>query len=229
MAKLFISYRHADAGAYAGRLAEVLGEFHFESVFLDGEAIGLGDGFADRIREALSECDAVLVLIGRQWLDARDADGSRRLDREDDWVRREVTMALDADVLVVPVLFDSTPAPSRDELPEPMQKLASLHLYKLDGEYFERDSQYLCTRLERDLARRARERDAGRPDPPNPFRRQLMMIVVFLFLLTFGVAFLQARVQELPGGLWAFPAAMDFAAFAWWLYAGAALGTRRFS
>jgi hypothetical protein len=38
-------------------------------------AIDLGSDYADQIRSSLSGCSAVLVLIGKGWIDVRDDDG----------------------------------------------------------------------------------------------------------------------------------------------------------
>ena len=45
-----------------------------------GGSIEFGLDFAEEIRKAISLCDALIVLIGRHWLDVRDASGRRRLD-----------------------------------------------------------------------------------------------------------------------------------------------------
>jgi hypothetical protein len=63
---------------------------------------------------------ALVALIGPDWLDARGDDGSRRLYDAADFVRREIALALDRGKTVIPVLFDDTPMPPRQRLPEPL-------------------------------------------------------------------------------------------------------------
>jgi hypothetical protein len=52
---------------------------------MDIDAIPLGSEFRETINRAVASCDVLIALIGRDWLDARDADGrsparrSRRL------------------------------------------------------------------------------------------------------------------------------------------------------
>ena len=41
------------------------------------------------INDAISDCSAVLVVIGDQWLNITDSDGNRRLIAEEDFVRLE--------------------------------------------------------------------------------------------------------------------------------------------
>ena len=76
MARLFLSYRRSDCGAYADRLARCLAALQFDAAFLDRDAVGPGENFADRIRSSLSHCSAVLVLIGHGWIDAKDESGA---------------------------------------------------------------------------------------------------------------------------------------------------------
>src|SRR5262245_10360440 len=173
MARLFLSYRRSDTGAYADRLAQRLNAFQFDSVFIDREAIDLGDDYADRIRSELPRCAAVLVLIGPAWLDAKDAAGQRRLDNPADWVRREVAIALAQDLRVIAVLFDSPRKPSQAqaELPPDIRALASKNDYAIDGNYFDRDADYLCRRLEQQLV--VADRAAARPALSRPVEADL--------------------------------------------------------
>lgn len=221
MARIFISHRTEDTGDLAGRLAEKLGRFEFEAVLLNRETIPLGANFADAIRDELGTLEAALVLIGTEWLVGKD--GRRRLDDETDWVRREVVHALDSGAPVISVYVGGATALKPEDLPEPMRRLTTYQGYRFDPDYFARDANELGKRIENTLiaAARARAGEDGRT-VRDRFRRQLQMIIGFLFVVTFGVAFLQGRVSELPSALWTFPALMDFAAFAWWLYAGAA-------
>jgi hypothetical protein len=56
--------------------------------------IELGDDFVETITRAVGSCDVLLTLIGNEWLTVTDADGRRRLDRPDDFVRLEIETAL---------------------------------------------------------------------------------------------------------------------------------------
>ena len=93
--KILISYRREDSAAYAGRLADRLRE-HFgrDNVFVDIDTIRPGDDFVEVIERSLGSCTAVVALIGRSWLDLKDAAGQRRLDGTADYVRMEIAKAL---------------------------------------------------------------------------------------------------------------------------------------
>ena len=82
MPTIFISYRREDSAGYAGRLCESLERrLGRQQVFRDVDAIGPGQDFVDAIDARLRECRALLVLIGREWLDAADVSGSTCTDR----------------------------------------------------------------------------------------------------------------------------------------------------
>jgi hypothetical protein len=69
--RIFISYRRADTAQPAGWLYDRLaGHFGRPQVIKDLDSIQLGDDFAEVIAAAVASCDALLVLIGHQWLTA---------------------------------------------------------------------------------------------------------------------------------------------------------------
>ena len=225
LARVFISYRRSDTGAYADAVAQRLAAVQFESVFQDREDIALADNYADRIREGLAECDVVLVLIGPSWLTLRNGAGVRRLDDENDWVRREVALALELHKPVVPVLFDGARVPDVQSLPVNLVALATTQGYDVNGNYLERDLDDLARRLERDLvaARASRDdRQAGaaaqRAGSSPDFVRQLQFIWIALGVLTLGLAIVPYFAPALPRLFWVFPATMTIAALFWWLY-----------
>jgi hypothetical protein len=122
--KIFISYRRADARGVAGRLGDTLGEYFGDNrVFRDIDDIAGGADFGDVLRKNLQDADAVIVLIGPDWVSITDSQGNRRLDNPDDWVAQEVAMAIELQIPVYPVLIEDTPMPRADELPEKLQPL----------------------------------------------------------------------------------------------------------
>jgi hypothetical protein len=153
-ARVFISYRRADAAGEAGRLADhLLKRFGADRVFLDIETIESGDDFVQVLQRSLQETAAVLVVIGRQWVDIRDAAGKRRLDDPADFVRQEVEAALGRGVPVVPVLVQGAPLPRAEDLPTPLAPLVRRQTATLDHAEFHADAERLCDRLAPLLAR----------------------------------------------------------------------------
>lgn len=218
MARLFISYRRSDTGAYADRLSVRLAAFQFQAIFQDREDITLADNYADEIRAALARCDAVLVLIGQSWTTAQDQAGRNRLENPTDWVRREVTLALSMGVPVVPVLFDSARTPSVADIPGDLAPLATAQGYDINGNYFDRDADDLARRLERQLVVGARATADRTASVPSSFPKMLMGIVIGLAVLALGFSIAPYFAPALPKSFWVFPASMDVPAFLYWMY-----------
>ena len=87
--KIFLSYRRDDTGGRAGRLFDVLvARFGARNVFQDVTTVAPGRDFAAQVDAAVTDSDAVLVVIGPSWLGITD-QGGRRIDHPDDFVRRE--------------------------------------------------------------------------------------------------------------------------------------------
>jgi hypothetical protein len=63
-------------------------------------------------------------VIGEQWMNARNEEGGRRIDLEDDWVRIEIETALTLNKKVVPVLVGRATTPSAEELPPSIEQLS---------------------------------------------------------------------------------------------------------
>jgi len=84
MPAIFISYRREDSIAYSGRLYDRLtAEFGKGQVFMDIDSIDPGADFIEVIEQTVAACDAVLVVIGKQWLTVADAQGRRMLRRRE--------------------------------------------------------------------------------------------------------------------------------------------------
>jgi hypothetical protein len=129
---IFISYRREDATAHAGWLYEGLASHFGERyVFMDLSAMEPGLDFVDQIEQALADCDAMLVIIGPQWATVADTDGNPRLDDPDDFVRLEVSRALEAGLRVIPILVGDAVMPSSAHLPESLRGLARRHAVEL--------------------------------------------------------------------------------------------------
>jgi hypothetical protein len=126
MPGLFLSYRRTDARGWAGRLFDHLAaRFGRARVFMDIEGgIPRGADFERTLADALAGCDALLALMGPDWLECRRSDGRRRLDVPDDWVRNEIAAALRRGIPVVPVLLGEMSFPETDRLPEDLRPLA---------------------------------------------------------------------------------------------------------
>ena len=124
MAGIFISYRERDSKGWALSLRDrLVDEFGEARVFLDKDTLKAGK-WQDQIEQALGDCNIVLVVIGRGWLNAQDDEGRQRLMSEDDVHRREIALALArSDVTVIPVVVDGTTMPKPEQLPQNIRDL----------------------------------------------------------------------------------------------------------
>lgn len=149
-AGIFISYRRDDTRQAAGRLADDLSDqLGAERIFRDIEKIELGVDFEQALNQALENCEIMLVLIGRQWLMVADAQGQRRLDHPNDWIRIEIVTALKRGVRVVPVLIDGAPLPSEADLPEDLRPLVRRQALAVEDARWKSDVARLAESLAR--------------------------------------------------------------------------------
>ncbi len=150
--RIFISYRRDDSRGYAGRLqGDLSRRYSDEHVFRDVE-IPPGADFGEYITGLVNKCNVVLAIIGPGWLDARDREGERRIDKPDDWVRLEIEQALARDgVEVIPVLVDGARLPPREELPESLLALRRRNAFELSDRRWDYDVGQLGQHLDRVL------------------------------------------------------------------------------
>ena len=123
MAGIFISYRQADAKAWAISLRDDLAEvFGADQVYLDKDTQHAGN-WREQIQRALDRCKVVLVVIGPRWLTIADEQNRPRIHLADDVHRQEIAFALSrSDLTVIPVLVDEAPLPRAEQLPAGLAK-----------------------------------------------------------------------------------------------------------
>ena len=149
MPTTFISYRRDDAAGYAGRLHEALeNRLGRDRVFRDVDTLEPGQDFIEAIESRLAECRVFIAMIGREWLDARDSEGRRRLDQPHDYVRLEIITALDRrDVRVIPVLIEGATMPPVESLPEPVRPLTRKQAVHLRDDAWDHDVDRLASAI----------------------------------------------------------------------------------
>jgi hypothetical protein len=163
MTSVFVSYRRTDAPAHAGRLFDrLVDRFGQASVFKDLDSMEPGADFEEVIEETVARCDALIAVIGRDWL-AAERGGARRLDDPEDLVRLEVANALKRRIRVVPVLVAGASMPSAAELPEDLQPLARRHAVELSETAWGAQVNQLIDALERAFTRAATDVDVPAP------------------------------------------------------------------
>lgn len=147
--KVFINYRRGDDSGFAQalfiRLEQVMTA---GDLFMDVDSIAPGEDFVQHLDSQIALCDVLLAIIGKTWVDATDAQGRRRLDDPDDFVRIEIASALKQGKRVIPVLLHDTRMPSADQLPEEIRPLTRRQAVRLTHERFRADSEGLIKALQ---------------------------------------------------------------------------------
>ncbi len=149
MSGIFISYRREDSAPYAGRLCDRLSQ-HFggDRVFMDVDDIPPGTDFAAHISAKIGACDALLAVIGKQWLTTRNSGGQLRLGDPNDLVSREIALALQRRILVIPVLVEGASMPKAAELHSDLKPLAQRNAVIISDHDFQGDTAKLIKALE---------------------------------------------------------------------------------
>ena len=141
---IFISYRREESRWSARSLYDRLsGRFGRKQIFMDIDAIALGDDFVKAIEKTVGECDVLIAVIGAHWLTSTDEQNGRRLDNPEDFVRREIATALKRDIRVIPVLVDGALMPRSSELPDDLKPLVRRNALLVSDMGFDDD----CRRL----------------------------------------------------------------------------------
>jgi SIR2-like domain/TIR domain len=171
--KIFINYRHSDAGGWARLLCDRLAaRFGADNVFLDVVSQEPGTRWLETLRSRGSGAAAFIALIGPKWVSIMN---ERAGSPEEDQVRTEIERALRPDSrveLIVPVLIDDAVLPEKEGLPRPLWPLLGEQDVELRSSRLDADVQELIEILqpimgttERPAERSAPEaRDASPPD-----------------------------------------------------------------
>ena len=154
---VFISYRRDGDAARAVMLDRVIsGAFNYpreppKLVIYRDTSERLGVAWPQEVSDRCRAADIVLVVIGPGWLEARTEHWRRRIDQEDDWVRREIEMALKGDKIIIPVAFGGAGIPPPEALPDSIAALASRRGVEVRDEFPE-DLQPVLREIELNIA-----------------------------------------------------------------------------
>jgi TIR domain len=184
---IFISYRRDDSAGHAGRIKDRLEREFGDScrLFMDVDAIPLGVDFTKHLTEEVANCDVLLAVIGRQWVELRDETGNRRLDQQNDYVRIEIGVALQRNIPVIPLVLGGAKMPKAELLPDDLKALSVRNSLDLHDASFQSD----LDRLVRELKRRFFPEGAGQVPPsrqpddaekPRPVWLRLLLSTVSL-------------------------------------------------
>ncbi|SDA83728.1 TIR domain-containing protein [Algoriphagus alkaliphilus] len=167
--KIFISYRREDTSGESGRLKDKLEQiFGQENIFYDVETLEAGLNFDQSIAKALNDSKVLLAMIGPHWLKVSDSTGTKRIQKPDDWVRKEIAEALKRELRVIPVLVNGAEMPDSDELPDDLKELSLKHAQELTSSRWNYDVGKLTEVLEKLITKKPEPTPEPRPTP-RPF------------------------------------------------------------
>ena len=152
---IFISYRQIDSKEIVDPIYEKLtSEFGESAVFLDIHNIPPGRDYRKVIKQNFGQCRVLIAVIGPDWIDVRDDNNNHRLDNPADWVRLEISSALEREdpIPVIPLLVKGARMPCHGDLPECLQDLAYRQKEEIrSGRDFSSDINRLVEWLRHDL------------------------------------------------------------------------------
>lgn len=165
-AKIFINYRNGEHTPLVNELYEQLAHhFGADQVFLDRYTIRPGGRYPNDLRDGVAHADVLISIIHGKWLTERDKTGLRLLDRERDWVREELEIAIpDKTKTVIPLLVDDAARLTPDDLPASIAELAFRQSLRIRGDNLSDDVRALIRELELHVA------PIWSPDPLPPRR-----------------------------------------------------------
>ena len=125
MSKIFISYRRAGGDVTAKLISEAL-KNRGHKTFYDYDAIK-GGVFDEQIKNEILECTDMVLILPVGALD--------RCQNVDDWVRIEISIALENEKNIIPVLLDEFEFP--DKLPEDIDDVRRYSGVRFQMDYFD--------------------------------------------------------------------------------------------
>ena len=187
MPKVFISYRRGDTAGQTGRLMDALqSRFGGDEFFRDIDDLEPGVDFPEALTRALTQCDAMLVMIGPTWASVTGPKG-RRLDQADDFVRMEVSTALGRkDVRVIPVLVAGATMPEEESLPEDLRALHRRNAIELSDTRWKDDVKRLGDALAKQLNLKETAATPGEVGGHRPTGKWAMMAAAGIVVLAGG-------------------------------------------
>jgi len=181
MSGIFVNYRSGPhAAAVEAVHLELEQQFGPGRVFLDQPSIEIGDRYPDVLRRQVLAHDVLLVVIHRGWLDDRDDSGTRLIDRDRDWVREEIEIAIGAGKPVVPVLLGDAAPPMPRDLPRSIRELALRQVHRIRRGSFGPDLDRLVGRLEPHVSTDWQPPTGPAERPPRRPSRPLVGLVAAL-------------------------------------------------
>lgn len=153
---IFISYRRLDSQHATFAIADRLRwAFGADEVFFDRGSIRSGNEWPESLRQGLEAAKVLIVVMGRSWLTTADEWGRRRIDDENDWVRREIRTGLMGHAVggkaIIPVLLSGASRLRAEALDTSLKKLAEFEAALLNDDNWENGLDALITSVSQSI------------------------------------------------------------------------------
>lgn len=135
---VFISYRRAGGEDEAWKLKLFLEQMGYR-VFMDREALRSGD-FNEQLYHRIDQCRDFLLICS--------PDALSRCRNPEDWVRKEITRALEGRKNIIPVWVNGFDEAQLEQLPEELEALRRLQAVTPQNATYEESVRKLCTYLQ---------------------------------------------------------------------------------
>jgi hypothetical protein len=144
LGKIFISYHREDRHVAEALYNYLLRAFSAEQLVLGLDKIPGGSSHVDKIKEAITECEVLLVIIGPYW--------ARGLSKTTSYIRFEIEEAFQQRKSIIPVLIDEEAMPPIDRLPHTLQPLLMYSAIRLRNKRFHEGASSLVNMLQKILS-----------------------------------------------------------------------------
>jgi len=148
MARIFLCYRSGDDAYAAALLDEKLSNvFGVDDIFRASRSIRPGESYTSVIMQALKQCETMLVIIGPRWVDSIGTVEGLPAPADQDWVRIEISTALENQANVIPLLLSRTSRLDPRRLPSDIADLAYRQYLTFDHRNVDRDFNQIFAAL----------------------------------------------------------------------------------
>lgn len=157
---------------------------------MDVDDIAPGADFVSLIEQKVASSDALIAVIGKNWLMRDRESGLSQFNDPGDFVRLEVEHALRRDILLIPALVEGTHMPRAEDLPVVLTEFAQRQAVELSDKDFQRGVDKIIVELEKLPVLRSRSRNRETHQTARPPTRgrsfswgaSIALLFVMLFL-----------------------------------------------
>jgi pterin-4a-carbinolamine dehydratase len=173
---IFLSYRRIDSAVYTLALRlELETQLRAAQIFMDTHTIQGGDLWPHQIEDAVHFAKVVVPIIGKSWT-GDDSMGIRRIDDPEDWVHRELKLALDKNrAAILPVLVDGASPLRREQLPESLRELAEIQPLRINIDSWDNDVRRFVEILRERFMLESKQQIFKYPEP-DPLKAKTMPV-----------------------------------------------------